>query len=235
MAFGSSGGELEVGEWLYLGLDFGTSGARKSEEKMDWAHSWKATLFSLLGDIPSHLRKLVAFISIDGTSTTTLIVDSNTREPLWRPFLYNESCPDALPMWENDDPNKKSALLLHQADWLLWLLRGKLGVSDYNNALKSKCCFISCLAFVIPRDLVASNVHMPTIDYLANSLKVCIQVTSLGSTLAIKLLSTTRIEDARFGVYSHHLDDKWLVGGALNTGRAVLRQNFTDKKLEKLS
>ncbi|GKA64923.1 xylulose kinase-1, partial [Tanacetum coccineum] len=37
-------------------------------------------------------------------------------------------------------------------------------------------------------------------------------VTSLGSTPAIKLLSTTRIEDAQFGVYSHRLDDKWLVG-----------------------
>lgn len=79
-------------------------------------------------------------------------------------MLYNESCPDALPTvksiappnhtvcsgsstlcklvswWENDDSNKKSALLLHQADWLLWLLHGKLGVSDYNNALKVVFC-----------------------------------------------------------------------------------------------
>lgn len=60
-------------------------------------------------------------------------------------------------------------------------------------------------------------------------------MTSLGSTLAIKLLSTRRIEDARFGVYSHRLDDKWLVGGASNTGGAVLRQIFTDEELEKLS
>ncbi|GJU38559.1 xylulose kinase-1 [Tanacetum coccineum] len=37
-------------------------------------------------------------------------------------------------------------------------------------------------------------------------------VTSLGSTPEIKLLSTTRIEDARFRVYSHLLNDKWLVG-----------------------
>lgn len=57
----------------------------------------------------------------------------------------------------------------------------------------------------------------------------------MGSTLAIKLLSTSRIEDARFGVYSHRLDDKWLVGGASNTGGAVLRQIFTDEQLEKLS
>nr|GEW16037.1 xylulose kinase-1 [Tanacetum cinerariifolium] len=60
-------------------------------------------------------------------------------------------------------------------------------------------------------------------------------VTSLGSTPAIKLLSTTRIEDARFGVYSHRLDDKWLVGGASNTGGAVLRQLFSDEQLENMS
>lgn len=57
----------------------------------------------------------------------------------------------------------------------------------------------------------------------------------MGSTLAIKLLSTKRVEDARFGVYSHRLDDKWLVGGASNTGGAVLRQIFTDDQLGKLS
>ncbi|GKC60177.1 hypothetical protein Tco_1087775, partial [Tanacetum coccineum] len=60
-------------------------------------------------------------------------------------------------------------------------------------------------------------------------------VTSLGSTPEIKLLSTTRIEDARFRVYSHRLDDKWLVGGASNTGGAVLRQLFSDEQLENLS
>lgn len=43
------------------------------------------------------------------------------------------------------------------------------------------------------------------------------------------------MEDARFGVYSHRLDDKWLVGGASNTGGAVLRQIFTDDQLGKLS
>ena len=36
-------------------------------------------------------------------------------------------------------------------------------------------------------------------------------VTSLGSTLAIKLLSTVRVDDARYGLYSHRLGDAWLV------------------------
>jgi hypothetical protein len=49
---------------------------------------------------------------------------------------------------------------------------------------------------------------------------ICLQaVTSLGSTLAIKLLSETRIDDARYGLYSHRLGSSWLVGGASNTGK----------------
>jgi sugar (pentulose or hexulose) kinase len=60
-------------------------------------------------------------------------------------------------------------------------------------------------------------------------------VTSLGSTLVLKLLSQTRVDDARYGIYSHRLGDLWLTGGASNTGGAVLRQFFTDEQLTKLS
>ncbi|MEH2286043.1 FGGY-family carbohydrate kinase [Nostoc sp.] len=60
-------------------------------------------------------------------------------------------------------------------------------------------------------------------------------VTSLGSTLVLKLLSHTRVEDARYGIYSHRLGDLWLTGGASNTGGAVLKQFFTNAELESLS
>lgn len=40
-------------------------------------------------------------------------------------------------------------------------------------------------------------------------------VTSLGSTLAVKLLSDTRVDDAATGVYSHRLGDTWLVGESI--------------------
>jgi D-ribulokinase len=60
-------------------------------------------------------------------------------------------------------------------------------------------------------------------------------VTSLGSTLVLKLLSQTPIEDASAGIYSHRLGDRWLVGGASNTGGAVLRHYFTDIQLQTLS
>lgn len=59
--------------------------------------------------------------------------------------------------------------------------------------------------------------------------------TSLGSTLALKVWSERPIFAARFGVYSHRVGDRWLVGGASNTGGAVLRQFFSDEALDRLS
>jgi len=60
-------------------------------------------------------------------------------------------------------------------------------------------------------------------------------VTSLGSTLVLKLLSETRVDNAQYGIYSHRLGDLWLVGGASNTGGAVLKQFFTSAELTHLS
>lgn len=60
-------------------------------------------------------------------------------------------------------------------------------------------------------------------------------VTSLGSTLVLKLLSQTRIDNNHYGIYSHRLGDLWLVGGASNTGGAVLRHFFSEAQLTDLS
>lgn len=73
-----------------------------------------------------------------------------------------------------------------------------------------------------------------------------VAVTSLGSTLAIKILSKTFVEDSSTGVYSHRFPDisnsnnkgevAWLVGGASNVGCAVLRQEgFSNEELIELS
>lgn len=60
-------------------------------------------------------------------------------------------------------------------------------------------------------------------------------VTSLGSTIALKLLSDTRVDSSLYGVYSHWFDGKWLVGGASNSGGAVLSHFFSDADLAHLS
>lgn len=60
-------------------------------------------------------------------------------------------------------------------------------------------------------------------------------VSSLGSTLVLKLVSAKRIDDARSGVYSHWFGQRWLAGGASNAGGGVLRQFFDDAQLKALS
>ncbi len=60
-------------------------------------------------------------------------------------------------------------------------------------------------------------------------------VTSLGSSLVVKLLSRSRVDDSRYGIYSHRLGNLWLVGGASNTGGAVLKAFFSTAELEQLS
>jgi hypothetical protein len=52
-------------------------------------------------------------------------------------------------------------------------------------------------------------------------------VTCLGSTLVLKIVSARPITSTRHGVYSQRLGDHWLVGGASNSGGAVLRQFFS--------
>jgi sugar (pentulose or hexulose) kinase len=59
-------------------------------------------------------------------------------------------------------------------------------------------------------------------------------VTSLGSTLVLKVLAERPIFAPEYGVYSHRLGERWLVGGASNTGGAVLRQYFSNDQLRRL-
>lgn len=60
-------------------------------------------------------------------------------------------------------------------------------------------------------------------------------VTSLGTTLALKLLSTRPVADAARGVYSHRLGDRWLAGGASNTGGGALLACFPAERLPALT
>ena len=164
---------------------------------------------------------------------------------------------------------------LHQADWLSFLLHGKIGVSDYHNALKlgydvANLCYPEWLTdaiatipditiqlpevvapgtivgeitaeirdrFSFPCDCVVRAGTTDSIAaFLASGAKSPGEAsTSLGSTLVLKLLSHTRVDNAKYGIYSHKLGDLWLVGGASNTGGAVLRHFFTDSELDNLS
>lgn len=297
---------------FYLGIDFGTSGARCAvinQQAITIAEarypfemtltedllckSWQTALFELIDRIPGQVRQQIKAIAINGTSSTVLLCD-RFGKPVNTPLLYNDargiaevkelqniapphhtviSATSSLVklLWMLKLPNASQArYLLHQADWLAFLLHGQLGISDYHNALKlgydveylhyPKWLEQLNLPVELPQVLepgsaiatvtkdIASSLNLPqdcivragTTDsiaaFIASGAKSPGEaVTSLGSTLAVKLVSRARVEDARYGVYSHRLGNVWLVGGASNTGGAVLRQFFTNEELKSLS
>ncbi|WP_293338365.1 FGGY-family carbohydrate kinase [Microcoleus sp. CAWBG58] len=318
---------------LYLGIDFGTTGARSTiidsqgtihcETECTFAGAqqpelpsvWQNALWALIEQIPATIRNQVSAIALDGTSSTVMLCDTD-GVPVCEPILYNDGRGAAVTetlraiapanhtvlsatssfaklLWWQDFRGFTSQLyFLHQADWLAFLLHGKLGISDYHNALKlgfdvDTLCYPDWLIegiagavtpklpevvapgtpvgelraqvgdrFGFPRDC---TVCAGTTDSIAAFLASGVNspgeaVTSLGSTLAVKLLSHTRVDDSRYGIYSHRFPplcrggapvpalpmpaqagDLWLVGGASNTGGAVLRHFFTDAELDSLS
>jgi sugar (pentulose or hexulose) kinase len=99
---------------FYLGIDFGTSGARTVvidaegviqaeaqypfEEILDsggtevlapTAVSWKTALFALIEQIPQAIREKINAIAINGTSSTVLLCDA-AGQPIDEPLMYND-------------------------------------------------------------------------------------------------------------------------------------------------
>ncbi|HET9113176.1 MAG TPA: FGGY-family carbohydrate kinase [Burkholderiales bacterium] len=273
----------------YLGLDFGTTGARAAvidgARSERWSDSvaypssgqqtpadWDAALDQLLQRIPAMLKPALQAIAVDGTSGTVLLADSAGR-PIGPALLYHHPLsrdPAAKLLWLKQHAACSSFLLMHQVDYVNASLSGIIGISDYHNALKSgydvremawrggiysaedekllprvvapgtplgKLQRIVARHYAINPDCV---VCCGTTDSIAAFIAAGTDqpgfaVTSLGSTLAVKLLSDYYVEASELGVYSHKYGDLWLTGGASNSGGAVLRQYFSDAEIVRLS
>ena len=295
----------------FLGIDFGTSGARScvidaggaivAEDTRDFgalgeyerAGIWREALWDLVASLPPAIRTQLSDIALDGTSGTVLACDEELT-PRHPPLLYNDdrAVDEARLIAKTATPGHPAAavtsglaktlwlkkrlgltgarLYLNQADWLSGLLTGRVGMTDYHNALKMGLdldelkwpAWVEYLADidylpvpVAPGSRLATvsrprarylgvypgcMVHAGTTDSIAAFLAAGVNrsgdaVTSLGSTLVLKLLSDTRVESTEHGVYSHWFGARWLAGGASNAGGAVLRQFFDDRQLAALS
>ncbi len=60
-------------------------------------------------------------------------------------------------------------------------------------------------------------------------------MTALGTTLVLKILSPSRIDNAEFGVYSHKMGKLWLVSGASNCGTGILQKYFSNQEIQQMS
>ncbi len=84
------------------------------------------------------------------------------------------------------------------------------------------------------------RVHAGTTDGCASFLatgasQIGDGVTALGSTMVLKLASSHPVNAADYGIYAHRVLDFWLVGGASNSGGAVIRALLGDDRLEDLT
>ncbi len=87
--------------------------------------------------------------------------------------------------------------------------------------------------FGLPADtLIVAGTTDSTAAFIATGAnQIGEAVTSLGSTLVMKVISATPIFSPQHGVYSQPLGDKWLVGGGSNSGGAVLLHHFSKEQL----
>jgi len=83
--------------------------------------------------------------------------------------------------------------------------------------------------------IVAGTTDSTASIIAAGELQVGDAVTTLGSTLVLKVVNSNDINDAKHGVYSHYYFGRYLTGGASNTGGAVLRHFFSQTEIERLS
>ena len=261
--------------------------------------AWDRSLRRLFDSVSPESKANLRSIAIDGTSGTALVVSQDGMVITPQAKMYNE--PQAQPaldavkaiapaehttlsanstlakafafLMDDSLDERPSWHLMHQADYIGYLLHKQLGHSDWNNTLKLG---FDPAAERYPPWLVAAEdvyrivpkqVHAPgspvaeidpsvaetfginkrcmvcagTTDSIAAFLAAGVDkpgqsVTSLGSTMAIKLISEREVNSSKYGVYSHKLPGPvWLVGGASNTGGAVLRQLFTDEELASLT
>jgi len=89
--------------------------------------------------------------------------------------------------------------------------------------------------FPLTTQLVAGTTDSTAAFIATGARNVGEAVTSLGSTLVLKVIADQAIVDACYGVYSQPLGSQWLVGGASNSGGQVLLNYFTPAQLEAMT
>ncbi len=86
-----------------------------------------------------------------------------------------------------------------------------------------------------PDTHILSGTTDSTASFIATGARRGEAVTALGSTLVLKVRSVAPVVAPELGVYSHRLGNDWLVGGASNTGGAVLQQFFSDADITRFT
>ena len=152
-----------------------------------------------------------------------------------------------LGSWENTDSNNvlKLGYDIVAEQWPDWMCDIDTRVSDLLCRMKINApgtplgtinAHTAVETGLAPDTVIYAGTTDSTAAFIASGAQHCGDaMTSLGSTLVIKIITDTPIFDSARGVYSHRLGDLWLTGGASNSGGAVLKQYFDADTISKLS
>jgi sugar (pentulose or hexulose) kinase len=89
----------------------------------------------------------------------------------------------------------------------------------------------SDLGLPIDVEIIAGTTDSTAAFIASGATEIGQAVTSLGSTLVLKVISDIEINDPAHGIYSQPYGQYWLVGGASNSGGAVLNYYFSDEQM----
>jgi sugar (pentulose or hexulose) kinase len=127
-------------------------------------------------------------------------------------------------------------------EWPSWIgktgvkIAGLPGVKPAGTAL-GRIAKATVARFNLPEDveIIAGTTDGCAAFLASGAAKPGDGVTSLGSTLTLKLLSETPVFAPAYGIYSHRIGDEWLAGGASNSGGTVLAKYFSKEDIVRLS
>ena len=103
-----------------------------------------------------------------------------------------------------------------------------------SGTILQKISFQKAKILDLPRNvLLVSGTTDSNAATIAANLKEKDGLTVLGSTIVIKSFFESPINEA--GITNHRIQDRWLVGGASNTGGIILKKFFNDTDLKELS
>ncbi len=91
------------------------------------------------------------------------------------------------------------------------------------------------LGLPIDVEIIAGTTDSTAAVIACNANKKAQAVSSLGSTLVLKVISDVPINKPDYGVYSQPYGKHWLVGGASNSGGVVLSYYFNDDEISFLT
>lgn len=135
----------------------------------------------------------------------------------------------------------KSGYDLERACWPAWIAEAGLPLDRLPKVLPAGTPLEAVGGEAIRLGLPeGARIHAGTTDGCASFLAtgagaIGDGVTALGSTMVLKLAASRPVNAVQYGIYAHRVLDFWLIGGASNSGGAVIRALIGDDRLADLT